>query len=83
MTVVRTNGHLESYARAIEDRTIPAGQELRAVLRQLIEDMDGDEWVYDTTEADRRMAFMEGALRLTKAPFYGKPCASCSGSGPS
>lgn len=73
MTVVKTNGHLEAYAQAIEDRTIPAGQELRAVLRQLMEDMDGDEWVYDTTEADRRMAFMEGAIRMVKAPFYGKP----------
>ena len=38
-----------------------------------MEDMDGDEWVYDTTEADRRMAFMEGAIRMVKAPFYGEP----------
>lgn len=73
MTIAKTNGHLESYAHAVEDRTIPAGQELRAVLRQLIEDMEGDEWVYDTTEADRRMAFMEGCVRLTKSPWFGRP----------
>ena len=73
MTVAKTNGFLESYAQAVESRLIPAGQELRAVLRQLMEDMEGDEWTYDTTEADRRMAFMEGALRMVKAPFYGKP----------
>lgn len=73
MTVVRSNGCLEEYARAVESREIPAGQELRAVLRSLLEDMVGDEWAYDTEEADRRMAFMEGAIRLTKAPFYGKP----------
>lgn len=73
MTLVKTNGYLEAYAQAIEERRIPAGQELRTVLRQLIDDMDGDEWVYDTTEADRRMAFMEGAIRMVKAPFYGEP----------
>ena len=73
MTVVKTNGHLEAYAKAVEDRTIPAGQELKAVLRRLMEGMDGEEWLYDTTEADRRMAFMEGVIRLTKSPFYGQP----------
>ena len=73
MTVIHTNGHLEAYAQAVESREIPAGQELRAVLRRLVEDMDGDEWLYDTSEADRRMAFMEGAVRMVKAPFYGEP----------
>lgn len=73
MTVVRTNGYLEAYAQAVMSREIPAGQELRAVLRRLMEDMDGDEWVYDTTDADRRMAFMEGCVRLTKSPWFGKP----------
>lgn len=73
MTIIKTNGFLEEYARAVESRIIPVGQELRSVLRRLIEDMEGDEWIYDTSEADRRMSFMEGALRLTKAPFYGKP----------
>ena len=73
MTVVRTNGFLESYAEAVLSRSVPAGQELKAVLRSLMADMDGDEWLYDTTEADRRMAFMEGCVRMVKAPYYGKP----------
>ena len=73
MTVVRTNGHLEAYAQAVLSREIPAGQELKAVLRALLEDMQGDEWLYDTSEADRRMAFMEGCVRLTKAPYYNRP----------
>ena len=72
MTVAKTNGCLESYAQAVLSSEIPAGQELKAVLRQLMEDMDGDEWDYDTTEADRRMDFMEGVIRLTKSPFYGQ-----------
>lgn len=73
MTVTKTNGCLEEYARAVMAREIPAGQELKAVLRALIEDMQGDEWSYDTTEADRRMDFMEGAIRMVKAPYYGQP----------
>jgi phage terminase large subunit-like protein len=73
MTILRTNGCLESYAQAVLSSEIPAGQELKAVLRQLMEDMDGDEWIYDTTDADRRMGFMEGCVRLTKSPWFGKP----------
>ena len=73
MTIVKTNGCLEQYAADIESRKIPAGQELKAVLRMLIDDLAGDEWLYDTTEADRRMGFMEGAIRMVKAPYYGKP----------
>ena len=36
-------------------------------------DMEGDEYLYDTTEADMRMDFIEGAIRLTKSPFYNHP----------
>ena len=73
MTVVRTNGFLEAYAEEVFSRRIPAGQELKTVLRSLMEDMGGNEWLYDTSEADRRMGFMQGAIRMVKAPFYGRP----------
>ena len=73
MTIVRTNGHLERYFEDCQARRNVVGSELMAVLRRLMEDMAGDEWLYDTTEADRRMAFMEGCIRLTKSPFYGRP----------
>ena len=73
MTVIRTNGHLERYYEDCKARRNVVGQELMAVLRRLMEDMAGDEWLYDTAEADRRMGFMEGVIRLTKSPFYGRP----------
>ena len=73
MTVIKTNGHLERYYEDCRARRNVVGQELMAVLRRLMEDMRGDEWLYDTTEADRRMGFMEGCIRLTKSPFYGRP----------
>ena len=73
MTIVQTNGHLERYFEDCQARRHVIGSELRAVLRQLMEDMKGEEWLYDTTEADKRMGFMEGCIRLTKSPFYGQP----------
>lgn len=73
MTVVKSNGCLESYYADCRNGTNVIGAELMLELDRLIEDMQGDEYLYDTTEADRRISFMEGALRLTKSPFYGKP----------
>lgn len=73
MTVVKSNGCLESYYADCRNGTNIIGAELMLELDRLIEDMQGDEYLYDTTEADRRISFMEGALRLTKSPFYGKP----------
>lgn len=73
MTVVKTNGHLERYYEDCLAKRHIIGSELRTVLRQLMEDMDSEDWIYDTTEADRRMSFMEGAIRMVKAPFYGQP----------
>ena len=73
MTVIKSNGCLESYYADCRNGKNIIGAELMLELDRLIEDMRGDEYLYDTTEADRRIGFMEGALRLTKSPFYGKP----------
>ena len=42
-------------------------------LTNLYEDMLGSDYIYDTTDADIRMDFMENCVRLTKSPFYNKP----------
>ena len=42
-------------------------------LDNLIADLDDTQYRYDTTDADLRISFIEGCIRLTKAPFYGKP----------
>lgn len=73
MTVIKTNGFLESYYQSVMDGEIIAGEELKTELSKLISDMQGSEYLYDTTEADRRIHFMQGCIRLTKSPFYGKP----------
>lgn len=73
MTVVNTNGYLESYYEGCRNGTYVIGAELMIELEKLMADMEGDEYLYDTTEADMRMDFIEGAIRLTKSPFYNHP----------
>ncbi len=42
-------------------------------LDNLIADLDDTQYQYDTADAELRISFIEGCIRLTKAPFYGKP----------
>lgn len=65
--------YLIQYRIAIKKREIIAGQELIMELDRLINDLGNPRYYYDTTEAYKRIHFMEGCIRLTKSPFYGKP----------
>lgn len=69
----RDDLHLVQYREAIRRGEIIAGQELIMELDRLIIDLDNPRYIYDTTDARERMEFMEGCIRLTKSPFYGKP----------
>ena len=69
----KTNGFLEEYYQKAMSGEIIVGMELKMELQRLIEDMNGDEYVYDTTNADQRIDFIENCVKLTKSPFYGKP----------
>lgn len=71
--IVKTNGFLESYYADCQSGKNVIGAELRMELDKLMDDLEGDEYIYDTTEADRRIHFMENCIRLTKSPFYNKP----------
>lgn len=65
--------YLIQYRIAIKKGEITAGQELIMELDRLINDLGNPRYYYDTTEAYKRIHFMEGCIRLTKSPFYGKP----------
>ena len=69
----RDDLYLVQYREAIRRGEIIAGQELIMELDRLIIDLDNPRYIYDTREAYVRMGFMEGCIRLTKSPFYGKP----------
>lgn len=65
--------YLIEYRNAIRNGDILAGQEMIMELDNLIEDMDSEEYKYDTTDADLRIRFIENCVKLTKAPYYGQP----------
>lgn len=69
----RDNLYLVQYREAIRSGEIIAGQELIMELDKLIDDLDNPRYLYDTTDAYERIDFIEGCVRLTKSPFYGKP----------
>ena len=67
------NSYLIEYKERIDSGEIIAGRELRRELRNLIEDIENEEYVFDRSDALLRMDFIEGCVRMTKSPFYGKP----------
>lgn len=71
--IKKTNGFLEKYYVNCKKGIHIVGNELMLALEKLIADMNSDEYIYDTTEADKRIDFIESVIKLTKSPFYGEP----------
>ena len=71
--IKHTNGYLEEYRAAIKSGDMIAGNELITELDNLLADMLEERYIYDTTDADIRINFMENCIRLTKSPYYNKP----------
>lgn len=71
--IVHSNGWLEEYYQKCMSGEIIVGREMKLGLQRLMDEMNDDRYIYDTTDADERMDFMENCIRLTKSPFYGKP----------
>lgn len=67
------NSYLLRYRGEIQSGKIIAGQELIMELDNLAEDFHNDDYFYDTASAQLRMDFIEGCIKLTKSPYYGKP----------
>ena len=67
------NSYLLEYHARIECGEIIVGRELWQELNNLKEDILTDAYIYDTSDALKRMDFMENCVRLTKSPFYNKP----------
>ena len=65
--------YLWQYREAIRNHLIHAGMDIITELDNLIDDFDNDEYRYNTNDAYLRIDFIENCVKLTKAPFYGKP----------
>lgn len=67
------SNYLMQYREAIRRGDIIAGIDMISELDNLIADLDDEQYRYDTKDAEIRIDFIEHCIRLTKAPFYGKP----------
>ena len=67
------SNYLIEYREAIRRGDIIAGLELITELDNLINDLDNPRYVYDTTDAEIRIDFMQNCIRLTKSPYYNRP----------
>ena len=68
------NSNLLRYKAEIEAGKILVGQELYMELENLEDDLfHNDEFYFDPADANLRMEFMEGCIKLTKSPYYGQP----------
>lgn len=72
-TYTADNSSLLEYKERIAAGEILVGRELWQELTRLAEDMHNERYIFDTTDALRRIDFMQGCLRLTKSPFYNMP----------
>lgn len=66
------NTYLQDYREEIKKGNIIAGQELITALDMFISQIDDPKFIYDTRDADKRIAFMERFCKLTKSPYYGQ-----------
>lgn len=65
--------YLEEYSNLIKSGGVVAGYWIKQQIRNLIEDLENPAYIYDTTEANKRMKFMETLCLQGKAPYYMKP----------
>lgn len=71
--ITKTNGFLEEYYQKCKSGEIIIGRELMIELDRLMEDLNNSRYIYDTSDADIRIDFIENCVRLTKSPFYNQP----------
>lgn len=65
--------YLEQYHNLIKNGEIVVGYWIRKEIENLIADMDNPDYVYDITEAHKRIKFMQTCCLQSKHPYFGKP----------
>lgn len=65
--------YLEEYDRLIRNGDVIVGYWIKREVRNLIEDLHSGDYIYDTTEINKRIAFEEKLCLQSKAPYYMKP----------
>lgn len=65
--------YLLDYWDLIRRREVIVGYWLKAQVRNLVEDLDDPRFVYDTSETDKRLRFMQTLCLQSKQPYYMQP----------
>ena len=65
--------YLEKYWDMIQADEIVVGRWIEKEVKNLIEDLKDPRFIYDTTEAHRRIKFQESLCLQSKAPYYMQP----------
>lgn len=65
--------YLEEYWNMIQTGEVTVGYWIKKEIRNLIDDLDDPRYIYDTTEAHKRIKFQETLCLQSKAPYYMKP----------
>ena len=65
--------YLEQYHDLIKSGGVIVGYWVRKEVENLIEDMSNPAYIYDTTEAHKRIKFMQTLCLQSKQPYYMKP----------
>lgn len=64
---------LLDYARMIENKEVVVGYWIKKQIRNLVADLENPRYIYDTTEAHKRMRFEERLCFQSKEPYYMQP----------
>lgn len=67
------HNYLKEYWDMIQKGEVVVGYWLKKEIENLINDLDNPMYIYDTTEAHKRIKFQESLCLQSKAPFYMKP----------
>ena len=67
------DNYLLQYWQLIQNHEVVVGYWVRQAVKNLVDDLDDPQYVYDTTEADKRIRFEERLCLQSKAPYYMKP----------
>lgn len=67
------SNYLQEYWGMIQNGDVVVGYWVKKQIRNLIEDLKDPRYIYDTTEAHKRIAFEEKLCLQSKAPYYMKP----------
>ena len=65
--------YLEEYDYLIKGRHVVTGYWIQKEVDNLVQDLQDSRFIYDTTEAHKRIRFMQAHCLQSKKPFYMKP----------